>query len=406
MPALAAAASTSAEPAGTHSPTYTLPELEQLMLDGSASVAAERARVQAAEAAVTTARAWPNPEVEWTGGRLSARAAGVNTGSLGSVSLTQPIERPALRSARQNSAQASLDGTRRAVDAQLLDLLAQLRLRYHEILLRQAERQAAKEDLALANQIRDRVRARVNVGEAPRFELFRAESEQLNAQRRAQATELRIQQARAELRRLIGPRLSDPFRIKGHLAEPLESPPDWTALKADLLKSHPQVAAARAEVQAAQARLELERSQRLPTFAVRGGMDREPDTRATRVGVVMSVPLFDRRAGHIAQAAAEVERARALLADRELQLTQSLEVAARQYELATGQVSAFENGIVRESEAAMKVAEAAYRFGERGILDYLDAQRSLRQVRNDLNQARYEQRAALVELQRLQAQLP
>jgi len=99
-------------------------------------------------------------------------------------------------------------------------------------------------------------------------------------------------------------------------------------------------------------------------------------------------------------------RSRALLSDRELQLTQALTIAARQYEIAAGQVSAFESGIVREAEAALKVAESAYRYGERGILDFLDAQRSLRQARNELNAARYDLRAALVELERLSASEP
>ena len=67
------------------------------------------------------------------------------------------------------------------------------------------------------------------------------------------------------------------------------------------------------------------------------------------------------------------------------------------------QVSALETGIVREAEAALKVAEAAYRFGERGILDFLDAQRVFRAVRNELISARFELSAAVVEIERLSA---
>ena len=49
------------------------------------------------------------------------------------------------------------------------------------------------------------------------------------------------------------------------------------------------------------------------------------------------------------------------------------------------------------------MAEAAYRFGERGILDYLDAQRVYRAARSDLIAARYELRSADVEIARLLA---
>jgi cobalt-zinc-cadmium efflux system outer membrane protein len=47
------------------------------------------------------------------------------------------------------------------------------------------------------------------------------------------------------------------------------------------------------------------------------------------------------------------------------------------------------------------VAQAAYRFGERGILDVLDAQRVLRSVRADLIQARYQLQEARVMLDQL-----
>ncbi|MCP2848931.1 TolC family protein, partial [Salmonella enterica subsp. enterica serovar Typhimurium] len=51
--------------------------------------------------------------------------------------------------------------------------------------------------------------------------------------------------------------------------------------------------------------------------------------------------------------------------------------------------------------AALRVAQAAYRFGERGILDVLDAQRVLQAVRSDLLDARYSVQAARIELELL-----
>ena len=56
-----------------------------------------------------------------------------------------------------------------------------------------------------------------------------------------------------------------------------------------------------------------------------------------------------------------------------------------------------------DCEAALRVAEAAYRFGERGILEVLDAQRVLRSVRADLLQARFQAQAARVVLEQLAA---
>jgi cobalt-zinc-cadmium efflux system outer membrane protein len=50
------------------------------------------------------------------------------------------------------------------------------------------------------------------------------------------------------------------------------------------------------------------------------------------------------------------------------------------------------------------VAQAAYRFGERGILDVLDAQRVLRGVRADLIQARFQLQEARIKLDQLVGQ--
>ena len=61
-------------------------------------------------------------------------------------------------------------------------------------------------------------------------------------------------------------------------------------------------------------------------------------------------------------------------------------------------IESYAKGAVREAESALRVAEAAYRFGERGILDVLDAQRVLRTVRADLLEARYQLQSARIEL--------
>lgn len=85
-------------------------------------------------------------------------------------------------------------------------------------------------------------------------------------------------------------------------------------------------------------------------------------------------------------------------------VAQGLEMAYQQYEIALSQVAALEGGIVRQAEAALKVAEAAYRFGERGFIEVLDAQRVYRAARAELTIARYELAAAWVEFEKLRAQ--
>lgn len=390
-------------------PAYRLDQLIAMARESNPALAAVRSRIDIARAGLLTAGTRPNPEIELLTGRHRARQPGAAPGSATSFSVTQPFDRPALREARLQAAEAVLEGTRAGTDAFALDLLAELQRRWHAALRSEAELGSAREDLALADQIRERVAVRVGTGEAPRFELVRADTEQLNARRALQAAELRVQQALGELRRVVGPALPAAFALADDIertGRPLPGARTLDDMRATLLERHPELQAVRAEVRAAQARVDLERQQRLPRFALRAGLDREPDINAQRIGVVVSVPVFDRRAGPIAEAEADLVRLRSELLDRELQLAQQLELAYRQVQIAAGQVQALEGGILRQAESAMRIAEAAYRAGERGVLEWLDAQRAFRQARNDLNAARHELRVARVELDRLQGQLP
>jgi multidrug efflux pump subunit AcrA (membrane-fusion protein) len=170
-----------------------------------------------------------------------------------------------------------------------------------------------------------------------------------------------------------------------------------------VLARNPELLRSQAEVRRAERQLELERLRRQPEVALKVADERDRELRDTRLGVVVSVPIWDRRQGPVAEAAALLSRSRSEEASQQLVLLQALEGAYREYEIARTQVNALENGILREAEATMKVAEAAYRFGERGILEYLDAQRVFRAARNELIAARYALQLAVIEIERLRA---
>jgi len=382
--------------------TYSLPALRDAARAAHPSLAAARAAVEAGRAQVTSAGAYPNPEVEFLAGRTRARTPGATTGAVQSLEITQRVDNPWQRDARIDAAGFALNAREAEQRSFENDLLARLDQRFYELLRREAELRAAKEDLGLAEQIRARVAVRVQTGESPRYELIKADTELLNAQKSAEGAALRVSQARAGLRALVSPALPAEFAVDGSLAT---SPvvPSLDKLRAEVLARNPELARSQAEVKRAERQLELERLRRHPELAVKVTEERDSELRDSRVGVILSVPLWDRRQGPVAEAGALLSKSRSEQAGQELALTQALEGAYRQYEIARTQVNALENGIIREAEAALKVAEAAYRFGERGILDYLDAQRVFRAARNELIAARYELQLAVIEIERLRA---
>ena len=381
---------------------YTLDQLKALALQVNASLGAARADVDVSRADTLTAQAYPNPEIEIGAGDRNARGPGLAPGTLGSVTLSQRFDYPSQRDARLRVAEAGVASAQHGARAFEVALLAQLKQDFYAVIRFQGELRAAQEDLELAQAIRRRVEVRVSTGEAPRYELIKADTELLTAQKNAAAAGLRVEQAKARLRARVGGTLPADYELEGSLVSDVTLPP-LERLRDDMLARNPEIARVRADIERAGQQLELERLRRAPEVALKLGQDRDPEYDATRIGVAVTIPLFDRRQGPIAQAGAELARNRLALDGRMFELLQQLDVAYRQYELSRNQVSALETGIVREAEAALKVAEAAYRFGERGILDFLDAQRVFRAARNELIAARYELSAALAEIERLGA---
>jgi len=294
-------------------------------------------------------------------------------------------------------AEQGLRGSEAARALRRAEVMAEARLRAYELLLRIEEARVAADELVLLEQIRERVRVRVDSGEAARYEIIKAEAEFISARQRQQAAQLAVEQARIRLNQLAAGRLPPVWTLQASLDDAVVLP-DVALLRARLLEHNPELQGLRAEVQAQQARVREAGAARWPGVELRYAETREPDNRQQLVSASVQIPLLDQRRGP--QDEAEAARLRALtrLQGRETDLQLQLDAALMRLEMARLRVEALGSGAIRDAEAALRVAQAAYRFGERGILDVLDAQRVLRAVRADLLQARYALQAAAIEI--------
>jgi cobalt-zinc-cadmium efflux system outer membrane protein len=380
----------------------TLDEALRLAAAHSPALAAPQAQERGAQAAMNTALAYPNPEVELAAGVSRPRQTGGESGRNWMAGVSQLIELPSLRTARKQGAEAGIVSGAAALGDARLNQRTAVKQAFFDVLRRQEEAGLAAENHALLLQIRNRVKIKVEVGESPRYELVKSEAEALAAESAARSAKLRVTQARDRLRALIGAPLAETFEVAPEPPLPADLP-GLEALRRDVLERQPLLKVAEAETRRAQARLEQERASRLPQPTIKLSTERDPDMNQWRVGVALPLPLWNRREGPIGEAVANVHRAEAEARQMHLGLLAELDQAYSRYQIAKHQVGAFESGLLKEAESAMKVAEAAYRFGERGILDYLDAQRVLRTTRVDFLNARYELQTALIDIERLRA---
>ena len=387
--------------AAHHGEPLTLDRALELAERSNPQLRAAEAAVEGAAAGIVTARQRPNPEFSANFGHQAITQDSSIAGQLGWFGVSQPLEWGSVRRARINVAGLGRDSTEFGRQEARLSIRAAVKQSFYEALRRAAEVDLARDNLRNIEELRRRIEVQVQVGEAARLELIRADAELATARVQLRSAELRHSTALAGLRAAIGAPVGD-VEPEGRL-QPKAILPPLTELREDVPAHHPAVLQATSEIRRAQARLGLEEELRKPQPTLRTELERQPDLRLFRFGVSMPIPAWNRRQGEIAEATAAVRQASATAELRRLEITAALERAYGVYEVAEQQVAAFEAGALRQAEAALQASEAAFRFGERGIIEVLDAQRVLRGVRSDYLNAQYDRQAALIELERLQA---
>lgn len=385
------------------SPTaLTLADALTLAEQNSPQLKAAQAEIAGARAGILTAKAYPNPDAIYLGGDQYARLPGAVPGLIQHFGFSQPIDLPRQRNVRigaatlgQTSAQYGLDETR-------LEVASTVKQDFYEVLRRKSEYQLADDNLKLVEDLRRRIQVKVDVGESGKLELIRADAERATARAALKSSQLQLVTAISALRAAIGSPLSREIDVVGSVDPRVQLPP-LNDLRKLVFARHPSLKRADTEVQRARAELKSQRAQRLPQPTFQAEYEPQPDLQYFRVGFSIPIPIWNRRQGPIAEAQATIDRATATDDIQRLQLTNSLESAYGQYQVADEQVTSLQSGALKEAQAALDGAEAAYKSGERGIIDVLDAQRVLRSVRLDYLNAQFDRQAALIELEQLRA---
>lgn len=393
------------DPSRTAVRHLTLDEAIALAEQNNPQLRVAAAQREGAAAGILTARAYPNPNVNTMFGPQYSRLSSTGRGAPGLLqhySYSQPLELPSIRKSRINAAEKARASSEIAIEAARLGLRGAVKQAFYLVLRENAELDIATENLKAIEDLRRRIEVQVEVGEAARLELVRAEAEVASARTLVRSAQLQLVTAISVLRATIGAPATGTLEPQGTLDPPIQLPGQDELLKR-VLDRHPALRQSRADIETAEARLRAEIQMKKPQPTAYAEWEQQPDLGFMRFGISLPVPLWNKREGPIAEAVAAVNQSRAVSDVRRLELTAALERALGQYEVATQQLNSYKDGMLREAAAALEAAEAAFRFGERGIIEVLDAQRVLRSVRSDYLSSQFDLQSALIELEQLRA---
>jgi outer membrane protein, heavy metal efflux system len=377
--------------------TFDLKTLLDKAVAENPSIAVSKAQTAAAAAGITVSRSYYNPDLEIMTGPSTARHADQRSQQNYGITISQPLDFLSTRASRREYAEQQFNYAEKGIHTTSFDLRNQIKAAYLNVLLRQQIMEMFEANLTLLQQVQSRVKRKVEIGEAAKYELIKADTEVLAAERDYASAKTRIDEAKAILRGMIG-NMPDSFEITRQLPT-ISSLPDISELRRSA-ENNPYLQQLMSARDSAEAKLKLEQALRFPGVTLKSDFSQDPDINTVRMGVVVPLPVWNRREGQIAQAAAGIEEANANIKQQQLLLRKEIDSAYQLTVIASNQLKVFDNGLLQQSQATLSRAEAAYKFGERGILEYLDAQRVNRDVKRDYLIAKFDYFFSVLQIER------
>ena len=381
-------------------PTFELDRIIDLALERNPLIAGAQSVIAQNEGRRTEAGAYPNPTIGFQTADATIRdpSNGVRLMERG-VTVHQTVEWPGMRAARQDAAEAGFAGATVGLEESRLNLIAEVKTAFYDLLLAERNVDLLQQNLETVQEVARIVKARVRSGEGPQFEAVKADVEVLKAKQEMTKAKNAVRVKLVGLDTLTAGGLGPRYKVQGDfrsLRDRLE--PEQMAARD--LSQHPILKRQGKLVEQAEFAVSKERQARVPNVTLYGGYAREAGREAVVAGLSVPTPLWYRQQGHIATALGTQRKEEAELIRMRNDLARAINQHAREAETAQDQILVYEEGLLKQAQEALRIAQLSFRQGASSLLDVLDAQRVQRQITVDYNLARFELSLALTRYER------
>jgi cobalt-zinc-cadmium efflux system outer membrane protein len=354
----------------------TLEQALELARRNSPELRAARLQTAAAEKAVTASGRWKNPnlrfEAEGVGGDLDGFSDGEYT-----LELMQTFERGGKRKYARSAAQESIGIILQAEAEKELDLLADVRLAFIEVMVQQEVGRVREEQEELGRAFVKVAKLRHEAGGASEMEVVQAEL-QLQEIILAQACCFGdLEAARIRLSSMIGLTEKEMGELEGdyYTLDPVEA--------SAIAESHPSLKRLDAHIAATRVRARQAKAKDAADITLGAGYKHEAAEDINTFVLGARIPLNFVRAGR-AEEAATLLRADALEAEREevrRRLQQNLSVIAALYKGAKMEAELTRDQLIPKAEQAYELSQAGYAAGRYSWIELITSQQHLADIR-------------------------
>lgn len=357
--------------------------LEEALIHASQNrqeLSAFRADLEATGLKLKHAGLPPNPELgfEWDnlGGDLPADDVKETA-----VSLSQSFEIGGKPSARKNKAQAEILRLECEQTTAWLDIAAEVRMAFLEVLGARERLALQSEAEKIAAELTGITHERVAAGELAATEETRAEAEKAVTMAETQKLKRLLAEAELHLAMVIGEPDSAIVTAAGQLPSEVIVPDRQTMLSG--MQDSPVLALRRSETRLAASGLSLEQANAWadPALSLAFRDIPDKDASAVTVGLSIPLPLFQRNQSALAEAGAMAKKAAASEAAAAHRLRTELIKAHTMLAAADEEARTLRHGVLSRATEAAEAVREGFRFGKFRYSDVLEASRSQLEVK-------------------------
>ena len=364
----------SAFPVISQADLLTEREAVNLALSRPVWLEAETGRLLLAESVVTEAGLMPNPVFDFSRDRLAMPGGDITERS---VHISQTFDFSGRRSLRREAAARRLDAEKFDGRIRRLNTIAEVRRTFAEALHYMQIQDALGLRLTRIEQVSKVTAKLAKAGEASGYDRRRLEREVQTAKARLAVAQADAARSRETLAALTGDQPDEALRLQGDLLP--DAVPALDLLQTGL-RLRPDLASLLARGEALEREQLAARRGWVPDLTVGVGQKTLDET--TRrgsgaiVGMSFSIPLLDHGQAAQQRSHAQTQTVRAEHALALSKADADLRGAWRQAEELRKAALAYRRDAPDGSHNLSNIAEAAYRAGETGLLELLDAYRS------------------------------
>lgn len=363
---------------------YTLDQLIQLAYQNNLLLKITELDKDIASAEYRDLRALPNPELEYANGRFEIPGEQENT-SIWGVGLKWSMPNPLYRHFLLKSGKASITQAEIQAEMNKRNIVKGLKTHYYRLQFYKKINTFWEEKLQRLEEVNKITKAKVSIGESKEIDYLRSSVEiQKN-----KTTLFRIRKIityeRTKVNEFLNYVLSEDFTITGDFSfSPL---PEMENRIDRLIESSPLIRLKLNQVKQQNAHHKAARYSIIEEIEVFGEQEKEFEGKKWKLGVGISIPIFNWKSAHIKKAKLQKQKARLEFEHEKKHFYADILRMIAEIRVLEKEIETFKGAILSEGKENMELSEILYKEGEVPLVVFLDSQNSFLEIQERFYEA-------------------